>query len=149
MNPFETETMADLCLRQGHRAEALAIFRRLLDRTSDEDARARIGRRIVAVENSDTAPADSPLPAPGVRTSGSGDRLTVEWRLPVEIQRPALEVLLVKNGPEGVVTETRAIAVDGNTGQLTLGTRGLHSARVAIGSHGPQGFVPLAVARHR
>jgi len=25
MNPFETETMAELCLRQGHRDEALAL----------------------------------------------------------------------------------------------------------------------------
>ena len=48
MNPFETETMADLCLRQGHHIEALAIYRRLLLRSTDEAAREREGDRVPA-----------------------------------------------------------------------------------------------------
>lgn len=175
MNPFETETMADLCLRQGHRQEALAIYRRLLARVTAEPARARIIERISAIDNVSadgaplaarsptgvgTAPLTSPvaapatlparpasappIPLPGVRARHSGDQLTIEWRLPVETRTPALEVLLVKTGPGGVSTETRELALAGNAGLLTLVAKGLHSVRVAAGSRGPRGFVPLA-----
>lgn len=149
MNPFETETMADLCLRQGHRDKALAIYRRVLGRTTDEAARERIARRIWATEGRHDPPAGpsasaATMAVPGVRARWSGDELTIEWRLPAEISTPTLEVLLVKTGPLGVSTETRAIDVDGSAGLLTLGAKGLHSARVAAGSRGPRGFVPLA-----
>ncbi|MBC8132459.1 MAG: hypothetical protein H7X95_05710 [Deltaproteobacteria bacterium] len=138
--------MADLCLRQGHRTEGLAIYRRLLARTTDEAARARMQRRMSALET--VIPPEggiaAPIPVPGVRARWTGDQLTIEWRLPAGIHAPGLEVLLVKTGPAGVSTETRAIAVDVNDGRLTLGAEGLHSARVAAGSRGPGGFVPLA-----
>jgi hypothetical protein len=158
--------MADLCLRQGHRLEALAIYRRLLARTTDPAAKERVTRRISAVELAGPAPdsptraarpasaahsgipMETPLPLqnPGVRASWSAGQLTVEWRLPAEIQYPSLQVLLVKTGPDGILTETRAIDVEGPVGLLTLAAGDIHSARVAAGNRGPRGFIPVAVA---
>ena len=42
MNPFETETMAELCVRQGHLEDALGIYQRLLQRAPDAGARVRL-----------------------------------------------------------------------------------------------------------
>lgn len=143
--------MADLCLRQGHRDEALAIYRRLLTRAADAATRERISRRIATLEPQATpdprnkAPDDpTPLPIPGVRTRWAGDDLTIEWRLPPDTRHPGLEVLLVKRGPQGVVTETRAIAVDDATGRIDLTVSGLHLARVAAGFRQGPRFVPVA-----
>ena len=151
MNPFETETMAELCLRQGHRQEALGIYRRLLARITDEAARARMNGRIVALEATAEVPrddrrsaADPPLSVPGVRTRTDGNELTLEWRLPPGTRAPVVELLLVKRGPSGVETETRSLAVDGNAGRLVLTVSGLHLARAAAGTQGAAGFVPLA-----
>ena len=41
---FDTETMAELCVKQGLAGEALAIYRRLADATTDAD-RAGCTRR--------------------------------------------------------------------------------------------------------
>jgi hypothetical protein len=84
------------------------------------------------------------MSVPGVRALWSADELTIEWRLPAEIQAPTLEVLLVRAGPLGVSTETQKIDVERSAGLLTIAAKGLHSARVAAGSRGPRGFVPLA-----
>lgn len=138
-NPFETETMAELQLRQGHSAEALAIYRRLLARPVDETARERISRRIAALTEKQQAPS-----TPGVQVRWSRSELTIEWQLPANTATPALEVLLVKTGAEGVSTERREIDVKGSAGQLRLPVANLHSVRVAAGSRGPRGFVPLA-----
>ena len=144
--------MADLCLRQGHRDKALGIYRRLIARTSDEVARNRIRHRVAAIEGEPataTTPGngagnDAPLPIPGVRTRTSGDEVTLEWRLPPETRAPTLEVLLVKQGPGGVETETRSLAVDGATGRLMLTVMGLQLARAAAGTRGDGRFVPFA-----
>ena len=154
MNPFETETMADLCLRQGHRDEALGIFRRLLERMEEGPARARIVARVRQLEDqppvttSARAPSISeasaaPLPLPGVRARHSGDRLTVEWRLPSRTPAPTLEILLVTATEAGVATERRAIDLDAETGRIELQVPALHSARAAAGTRTPSGFVPL------
>ncbi|MES1205672.1 MAG: hypothetical protein ABUS79_07010 [Pseudomonadota bacterium] len=147
MNPFETETMADLCLRQGHPAEALTIYRRLVQRPLDAPARARIERRIASLEGDARGTAkeiDPPLAVPAVRARWSGDVVTVEWRLPPRTPAPGLEVLLVRQGPAGVETETRAIAVDGDAGRITLTVSGLHLARAAAGTRAGGHFVPVA-----
>jgi hypothetical protein len=150
VNPFETETMAELCLRQGHHDEALDIYRRLRDRTPAGAARARLDERVRFLERSapetarPTAAGAAALPVPGVRTRRSGDQLVVEWRLPLKTPAPALEILLVTAGEAGVTTERRAIDLQKDTGQLELRVHGLHSARAAAGTRGATGFVPLA-----
>ncbi|MEP6654590.1 MAG: hypothetical protein ABJA82_14610, partial [Myxococcales bacterium] len=128
-NPFETETMAELQLRQGHSAEALAIYRRLLARTVDETARERMARRIAALTGKQQTPA-----APGVQVRWSRNELTIDWQLPANTATPALEVLLVRTGTGGISTERREIDVQGPAGQLRLAAANLHSVRVAAGS---------------
>jgi hypothetical protein len=156
VNPFETETMADLCLRQGHHLEALAIYRRLLLRSIDEAARKRMARRIATIERdhaqgasrpatpTTTTVTETPLPVPGVRARWSSDALTIEWRLPPRTPTPGLEVLLVTRGPSGVETETRTIDLDGDAGEISLTVKGLHLARVAAGFRVGGNFVPVA-----
>jgi hypothetical protein len=149
VNPFETETMAELCLRQGHHDEALDIYRRLRERTPPGAARTRIEERVRVLERSaptaqTPAPPLAPLPVPGVRTRRAGDQLLVEWRLPTQTPAPTLEILLVTSGAAGVRTERRAIDLQDEAGHLELRVQGLHSARAAAGTRGARGFVPLA-----
>ena len=118
MNPFETETMAELCLRQGHRGEGLAIYRRLVASAADPPTRHRLGTRLASLEADPrvgTMPAPSPpapkprekisektkekarerpggpsplLTEPGLRASAAGDELTIDWRLPASTSLP-------------------------------------------------------------
>ncbi len=150
--------MADLCLRQGHHAEGISIYRRLLLRSADEATRERIARRIAAAEQhptgsktppvgETTAPVtEVPLSVPGVRVRQAGDQLTIEWRLTPGIKAPALEVLLVTRGAGGVATETRAIDVNGADGRINLTVKDLHLVRVAAGSRASGRFIPAARA---
>jgi hypothetical protein len=155
MNPFETETMAELCLRQGHRDEALAIYTRLLSRTNDPSTRARLEDRIVEIE---TAPAEQkgpprtanegpggpPLAAPGIRSRVTDDVAIVEWSLPTATAGPTVELLLVARTPSGVTTERRSVPVNAAAGRMVLSVPGLHSLRAAAGFTAGDRFVPLA-----
>ena len=152
MNPFETETMAELHLRQGHRDEALAIYTRLMSRAADQATRVRLERRILAIE---TAPAEQkapppppppapPLEAPGIRSLLTDDVAIVEWALPAGTAGPTLQLLLVSRTPAGVTTESRSVPVDAHAGRLVLSVPGLHSLRAAAGFITGDRFVPLA-----
>jgi hypothetical protein len=152
-NPFETETMAELCLRQGHRGESLAIYRRLLARAPDEPTRVRLGARLTAIQ-ADPAAGTHPLPPPaapsapaltetGLRTTAAGDALSIEWMLPSTLPRPrTLELLLVLRTSAGVTTETRSLPLETDAGRLELQIPGLHSARAAAGYRREDRFIP-------
>jgi hypothetical protein len=81
--PFVTETMAQLYLSQGHRSEAIDIYRKLIDaRPNDKELQARLA----AIENeppplpttpSPKAPAPTPAPA---RFTGSGPSIRTVLR---------------------------------------------------------------------
>lgn len=139
MNPFRTETMAELCVRQGHLDEAVDIYRHLLEQASAGEVRARIEERLRLL-----AKATAPLSVPGVRVQRAGDQLAVEWRLPAQTPAPALEILLVTRSQGGVGTERRAIDLPEPSGRLELRVQGLHSARAAAGTRRATGFLPLA-----
>jgi hypothetical protein len=141
VNPFETETMAELYVRQGHLEDALGIYRRLLERTPEAEARARIEGRTQTL-----ASALAPLPVPGVRAQRTGDQLIIEWRLPSKTPAPALELLLVTRGDTGVAADRRAIDLQQPSGRIELRVPGLHSVRAAAGTRASGGFVPLARA---
>jgi len=158
-NPFETETMAELCVRQGHRDQGLAIYRRLLGRAADAAARERLGARVAHLESalleSDLVETEPRLPAPrggeaaplsqpGLRATIEGQDLTIDWRLPpAEPQPRELEVLLVKRTAIGVTTERRSLRLDGQSGRVDLRVEGLHSARAAAGYRREDRFVPI------
>ncbi|HEY4187375.1 MAG TPA: hypothetical protein VGP07_20030 [Polyangia bacterium] len=147
MNPFETETMAELCLRQGHRDEAMAIYQRLLARAAEPPVHARLEQRLEALKRGDAAPApiaDKPLALPGLRARCAGSALTIEWRLPTGTPGPNLELLLMVRTAAGIATEIRSLPLDRDAGQLVLEVNGLHSARAAAGFVSAGRFVPLA-----
>jgi hypothetical protein len=49
---YETETMAELCARQGRLSEAIAIFRELAETAADSATRARARARLDTLEAS-------------------------------------------------------------------------------------------------
>ena len=72
---FETETMAELCLKQGLVRDALLIYRRLLASAPDRETRERRAQRIAELEQRDApAPGDGPAaPAPARAASPTSD----------------------------------------------------------------------------
>lgn len=151
---YETETMAELCARQGRVGEAIAVYRRLLELGTDPAARGRWQDRVAALERAwrperetEVVPADVPLPdPPGVTVTAADDQVTVAWALPSGTVSPAVEVLLIQRTPAGIETQKRTLPV-APSGRLGLATPGLHSAIAAVGMLTEARFVPLARSR--
>jgi hypothetical protein len=148
---FETETMAELCVKQGLVSEALTIYRRLVAGAPDDETRARRANRLSALERIaqgvvDARGAAAPVDggASTVTLDRRGDALRFSWSLPAETVSPALQVLLVRRGPEGIEAETRTIPLDGPTGSTTLVVPNLYSLRAAAGWLDGARFVPRA-----
>jgi len=59
---FGTETVAELCVQQGRPADAVAIFRRLIERKPDDERATRWRERLLALEG--MAPAAPPAESP-------------------------------------------------------------------------------------
>lgn len=141
MNPFETETMAELCVRQGHREEALGIYRRLLARSADQPTRARLEARVRALQVGQ--------PTADVSTVTEQGTLAIEWRLEPAVRDPALQILILRRTPAGIVPETRTVSLDASSGRLAISVEGLHSAVAAVGTRKGDRFVPLARSEPR
>jgi len=150
---FETETMAELCVRQGLVSEGLAIYRRLVADAPDEQARARRAQRLAELQRiakgavAARAGAQNVAPAPGAPTLSLErlpDALRFAWSLPPETRAPALQLLLMRRGPAGVETETRTVPLDAARGQVTIDAPGLYAVRAAVGWLDGARFVPLA-----
>lgn len=76
---FATETMAELCARQGRIADAVAIYRRLLERAADDPRRDNWQRRLAALQAEPQAagrPTTAASPPPAARASARGDAPT-------------------------------------------------------------------------
>jgi hypothetical protein len=145
---FETETMAELCVRQGLTGDGLEIYRRLAAAAPDEVTRARRQRRVAELEAAlgplgPPAAAGDALPEPGLRVQRRGQELLIEWRLPGETRAPALQLLLVRRTAAGVQTEARTLELAGPRGSTTVAAAGLHSLRAAAGWLDGDRFVPL------
>jgi hypothetical protein len=140
---FDTETMAELCLKQGLTGEAVAIYRRLADATSDADRRglyeARIGALRPAHEPSDVTPMETPE----LRVVRRGDEVEIEWRLPSEVGAPALQMLVLRRTPDGIAAEPRTVPLSSHEGRIVVKVPALHSLRVAAGRLRDDHFIPI------
>jgi hypothetical protein len=154
---FETETMAELCVKQGLVSEGLAIYRRLVIDAPDEQARARLAERLSELQRiaqgAVAARARAENPAPRASTASGAPTLTLErlpgallfaWSLPPETLAPALQILLMRRGPAGVETETRTVPLDAACGRTTIDAPALYAVRAAVGWLDGARFVPLA-----
>jgi septum site-determining protein MinC len=87
---FATETMAELCARQGRVAEAVAIYRRLLAGPAEDERRARWAERLQGLERGpapapDRAAPPPPAPATAAPTAPAP---AAELRLPLVVREP-------------------------------------------------------------
>ena len=86
--PFVTETMADLYVQQGHHAEALRVYRALLEQRPGD---AGILGKIASLEGSTEQRGEAPSPGPSVR----------ELLLAVAMRRPGFRPEWPSNGAPG------------------------------------------------
>ncbi len=152
---FETETMAELCARQGRVSEAIAIFRELADTAADPDTRARARARLATLEASwqplrvaEIPPADLALPSiPGVALLVGEDQVTVAWALPPETSSPALDVLVLQRTPGGIDPQKKLVPLTETSGRIGLLLPGVHSALAAAGTLREGRFVAIVRSR--
>ena len=149
---YETETMAELCARQGRPHEAIAIYRRLIDGHPQSQGRGRWGSRLDALVRAwghaagDEIPAAPiPLPrAPGVTVQAGDDSVTVAWAVPSETPEPTLELFLIQRTASGVETSKRSLPLSAYEGRIAFAVPALHSALAAVGRKASGRFVPVA-----
>jgi hypothetical protein len=137
---FETETMAELCVKQGLIEQAIDIFRRLAESAADERSRRRYEARLSELAH---GPGVAPLETPGLRITERGEAVQIEWRLPKHVASPALELLLLRHGPDGIVADRRKLALPAPSGTMSVPAPGLQHARAAAGRAEGDVFVPM------
>jgi hypothetical protein len=175
---YETETMAELCARQGRLQEAVAIYRRLLDAHAGQTAAQRPARdqardlarwsdRLESLERAwghaageEVDPEPIPLPRPpGVTVLCTEDTVTVAWAIAPDQPPPLLELFLVQKTPTGIETSKRRLLLPETSGRIAFAVPALHTALAAVGhapgagDDGERGeeprFVPLARSARR
>ena len=153
---YETETMAELCARQGRLHEAMAIYRRLVDtHPRSEPPIARWARGCRALEQAwghaageEIEPEPIPLPrAPGVRVTANDDSVTVAWALPARQPEPTLELFLIQKTPSGVETSKRRCPWPPPAAAWPSPCPRCTSALAAVGPAQGDRFVPMARRR--
>lgn len=137
---FDTETMAELCARQGLTDQAIGIFRRLTEVAADPSIRLRYETRISELARD---PSLTPIEVPGLRVTERAGDVEIEWRLPPDVASPTLQVLLLRRGPEGIETEPRTLPLGAAHGRASFAAENLCGVRAAAGRGGEGGFVPL------
>ena len=141
---FDTETMAELCVKQGLPGEAVAIYRRLAYATQDLDKRRLYEARIGALAHPTHEPSDvTPMETPDLRVARNGDQVEIEWRLPSDVGAPALQMLVLRRTPDGIAAEPRTVTLSATAGRTVLGVPSLHSLRVAAGRLRDGHFIPI------
>jgi hypothetical protein len=149
---YETETMAELCARQGRLGEAISIYRTLTESAPDEATRARAKNRLATLESTwqplretEVPPADIPLPdEPGVAVLVGEDQVTIAWALPDEISPKALDVLVIQRTSSGIDAQKKLLPIEAASGRLGLSVPQVHSALAAAGTVRAGRFVPWA-----
>jgi hypothetical protein len=149
---YETETMAELCARQGRIGEAISIYRSLCTSGEDAATRARAEARLATLEatwqplrETEVPPADLALPSvPGVAVRVGEDQLTVAWALPPETSPLALDILVLQKTAAGIDAQKKLLPLTTATGRLGLAVPQVHSAVAAAGTVRAGRFVALA-----
>ena len=140
---FDTETMAELCVKQGLIDQAIGVYQRMATTSEDPAARRRYEERIVALEHE---PGHVPLETPGLRVhtrQGEQGEVDIEWRLPADVTAPALQVLVLRRTPVGIEAAPRTILLASPHGRTQMTVTGLHSVRAAAGRLVGDAFVPI------
>jgi hypothetical protein len=137
---FDTETMAELCVRQGLTDQAIDIFRRLAELTADPGVRMRYETRIAELAH---GPARALIETPGLRVTEQDGAVEIEWRLPADVASPTLQVLILRRGPDGIETDPRTLPLGASQGQTNLAAPNLCGVRAAAGRLVDGSFVPL------
>lgn len=139
---FDTETMAELCAKQGLVDQALGIYRRLSLSIEAEDpaTRRRYEERIVELEQRSN---HAQLETPGLRIQLRDQQVHIEWRLPADTQAPTLQLLLLRRTPGGIEADARTVPLSSAHGRTSLAATDLHSVRAAAGRMTGERFVPL------
>ncbi|HEX3902932.1 MAG TPA: hypothetical protein VH853_08770 [Polyangia bacterium] len=137
---FDTETMAELCVRQGLTDQAIGIFRRLAEVAEDPGIRLRYETRISELGRD---PVVVPIETPGLRVAERAGAVEIEWRLPPEVAGPALQVLLLRRGPDGIETDPRTLPLGAAQGRTSFAVANLCGVRAAAGRLIDGTFVPL------
>ena len=148
---YETETMAELCARQGRLSEAIVIFRELAETAADPDTRSRARARLATLEATwqplriaEVPPADLALPPiPGVSLLVGDDQVTVAWALPPGTSSPALDVLVLQRTPGGIDPQKKLLPLTETSGRIGLLLPGEHSALAAAGTIRDGRFVAI------
>jgi hypothetical protein len=137
---FDTETMAELCVRQGLVDQAIGIFRRLAESADETGIRRRYEARMSELAKD---PSLAPIEIPGLRVTEKDDLVEIEWRLSPETPTPTLQVLLMRRGPDGIETEPRSLPLSGPQGRTVFAMANLCGVRAAAGQLVGGAFVPL------
>jgi hypothetical protein len=137
---FDTETMAELCVRQGLIDQAIGIFRRLAEVADDARIRLRYETRISELAQH---PSLAPIEVPGLRVTEKDDAVEIEWRLAPETPTPTLQVLLMRRGPDGIETDPRSLPLAAPHGRTVFAMANLCGVRAAAGQLVGGAFVPL------
>jgi hypothetical protein len=149
---FDTETMAELCVKQGLRDRAIDIFRRLAAQTDDPGDRRRFEARIGELTGNPvtmptTTPASpsplAPIEVPGLRVTERAGAVEIEWRLPPDVQGPTLQLLLLRRTADGIQTDPRTLPLAAAQGHTVVAVDGLCGVRAAAGRLDGEAFVPL------
>jgi septum site-determining protein MinC len=142
---FATETMAELCARQGRFADAAAIYRRLLDGALDDEKRARWSARLEALAGApERAAAAAPPPAPPDTPLPPSTSLPPppELRLPLVVRQPVRSGQVVYAAGNDLivlapVNPGAQLIADGNIhvyaplrGRAVAGAHGCQEARI-------------------
>jgi hypothetical protein len=142
LSMFDTETMAELYVKQGLPEQALQIYRRLRATAYDDEARARIESRID--ELLDRTPEKAPeSESPELHVETAGNEIRIDWRLPSALATPALQLLILRRTARGIETDPRTIPLTTPRGHTMVQAPNLHSVRAAAGRLDGGTFVPI------
>jgi septum site-determining protein MinC len=139
---FATETMAELCARQGRTGEAVAIYRRLVSGATDDERRARWQRRLDDLSAAPPAPGAPPPPSPREPATPAPPVAAPTLRLPLTIREPVRsgQIVYAEGGDLVVLSPVNPgaqLMADGNIhvyaplrGRAVAGARGCVAARI-------------------